>query len=104
MDVADVPGVVVARDDDEGVAVDPLEVRARHVVLVLEPEVVRSPEQMTMSGWNSFTSEIARSSRFASKYGPPQWRSERWAMRNRRSPSAIARSLRSTHLAVTPAV
>jgi hypothetical protein len=25
---------------------------------------------------------IARSARFGTKYGEPQWRSERWAMRN----------------------
>ena len=50
----------------------------------LKPKVVRSPEQTTMSGWSSLTSEIARSSRFGSKYGPPQCRSERWAMRNGR--------------------
>ena len=38
MDVADVARVVVARDDDERLAVDPVEVLARQLVLVLEPE------------------------------------------------------------------
>src|SRR5688500_8798273 len=61
----------------------------------LKPNVVRSPVQITMSGRSSFTSEMARSSRFGSKYVPPQWRSERWAIRNGRAAEAIARSLRS---------
>src|SRR3712207_4837203 len=45
----------------------------------LNPYVVRSPEQTTMSGSRSFTSLIARSSRLGTKCGPPQWRSEMWA-------------------------
>ena len=36
----------------------------------LNPNVVRSPEHTTMSGTRSLISEIARSSRAASKYGP----------------------------------
>src|SRR6187200_1597604 len=46
----------------------------------LKPNVVRSPEQTTRSGWRSLTSAIARSIRFGTKYGPPQWRSEMWAI------------------------
>ena len=42
----------------------------------LKPKVVRSPEQMTMSGPRSLISRIARSSRFGTKSGPPQWMSE----------------------------
>ena len=38
MDVADVARVVVPGDDDEGVAVDQVEVLARELVLVLEAE------------------------------------------------------------------
>ena len=38
MDVADVPRVVVPRDDDERVAVDLVEILARELVLVLEAE------------------------------------------------------------------
>ncbi len=37
-----------------------------------------------MSGCRSLTSLIARSSRFGSKYGPPQCRSEMWAITNAR--------------------
>src|SRR4051812_21119187 len=37
---------------------------------------------MTTSGSTSFTSLIARSSRFGTKYGPPQCRSESWAIVN----------------------
>ena len=46
-----------------------------------------------MSGRRSLISEIARSSRFTSKYGPPQWRSERCAIRNGRSLDGIVASL-----------
>ena len=63
VDVADVPGVVVARDDDELVAVEPLEVGLG--VGVLRPEAlrsVRSPEQITISGSSSLISVIARPS------------------------------------------
>ena len=35
---------------------------------------------MTISGCRSLISLIARSSRFGTKYGPPQWRSEIWAI------------------------
>src|SRR5215204_1816411 len=38
VDVADVPGVVVARDHDDGRALDPVEVLAREPVLLLEAE------------------------------------------------------------------
>ena len=38
MDVADVARVVIPGDDDEGVAVDQVEVLAREQVLVLEAE------------------------------------------------------------------
>ena len=54
----------------------------------LNPNVVRSPEQTTRSGSRSFTSAIARSIRLGTKYGPPQCRSEMWAIVNW-SPAAI---------------
>jgi hypothetical protein len=38
VDVADVPRVVVAGDDDEGVAIDPVDVLTCRQVLVSEPE------------------------------------------------------------------
>ena len=57
----------------------------------LKPNVVRSPEQTTMSGASSLISPIARSSRFGSKYGPPQWRSEMCAMRKTPSMAAVLR-------------
>ena len=57
----------------------------------LNPNVVRSPEQTTTSGCSSLISEIARSSRFGTKYGPPQWRSESWAMTKDSAAAAIAR-------------
>src|SRR5205085_5467673 len=38
VDVADIPGVVVARDHDERLALDPVEVALRGRVLLLEPE------------------------------------------------------------------
>src|SRR5919198_6474475 len=45
-----------------------------------KPNVVRSPEQITISGPSSLISLIARSSRFGTKSGPPQWMSEVWAI------------------------
>ena len=35
-----------------------------------------------MSGSSSLISMIARSARFGTKYGEPQWRSEKWAILN----------------------
>src|SRR6059058_738972 len=46
----------------------------------LNPNVVRSPEQITRLGSRSLISLIARSSRFGTKSGPPQWMSEMWAI------------------------
>ena len=87
VDVADVARVVVARDDDERVAVDAGRgTRRASWYSCLKPNVVRSPEQTTMSGWSSLISAIARSSRVASKYGPPQWRSRSGRSGRRRSP------------------
>ena len=94
VDVADVAGVVVPGTTTNESQLMRSRYERATWYSCLNPKVVRSPEQITTSGSNSFTSEIARSRRFASKYGPPQWRSERWAMRNRRSPSAIVHSLR----------
>src|SRR5579859_381902 len=48
----------------------------------LNPCVVRSPETMTTSGTSSFTSAIARSSRFGKKNCVPQCRSESWTSVN----------------------
>src|SRR5439155_25467013 len=48
----------------------------------LKPNVVRSPEQTTRSGRMSLISLIARSSSVGTKYGPPQCRSEMWAIVN----------------------
>ena len=72
VDVADVARVVVSRDDDQ----------CSHSILsryafasaysCWKPNVVRSPEQMTMSGSSSLISMIARSARFGTKYGEPQ--------------------------------
>jgi hypothetical protein len=42
--------------------------------------VVRSPEQITISGPSSLISLIARSSKFGTKSGPPQWMSEMCAI------------------------
>jgi hypothetical protein len=46
----------------------------------LKPNVVRSPEQTTMSGSMSLTSVIARSSRFGRKNCVPQCMSEIWTI------------------------
>ena len=48
----------------------------------LKPNVVRSPEQITIAGSSSLISEIARSIRLGTKFGSPQWMSERWAIVN----------------------
>src|SRR5512133_1002885 len=58
----------------------------------LKPNVVRSPEQTTRSGERSLISEIARSIRLGTKYGPPQWRSEMCAIVSR-SAAAMRPSL-----------
>ena len=46
----------------------------------LKPNVVRSPEQMTMSGHIALMSAIARSIRSGTKCASPQWMSDRWAI------------------------
>ena len=48
----------------------------------LNPNVVRSPEQITRFGLSSLISMIARSIRFGTKSGPPQWMSEMCAIVN----------------------
>src|SRR4051795_7752214 len=53
------------------------------------PKVVRSPDTITTSGSRSFTSMIARSIRFGTKYGEPQCRSEMCAIVNARGTGAI---------------
>ena len=86
VDVADVPRVVVARDHDQRVAVDAVEVLPRQRVLVPEAEgrqVARADDDVRA---RSFTSLIARSSRFGSKYASPQCRSEMWAITVSRPP------------------
>src|ERR687887_2788001 len=52
-----------------------------------KPNVVRSPEQTTTSGSRSLISSMARSRRLGTKYGPPQCKSEIWAIR--KQPSCI---------------
>src|SRR5689334_21226371 len=53
------------------------------------PNVVRSPDTITTSGSRSFTSMIARSIRFGTKYGEPQCRPEMCAIVNGRGTGAI---------------
>src|SRR5262245_64318272 len=48
---------------------------------------------MTMSGWRSLISPIARSIRLGMKCGPPQWMSEMCAIVNVRSAAGIGRSV-----------
>src|SRR5262245_52330923 len=70
----------------------------------LNPNVVRSPEQTTRFGSRSFTSEIARSIRFGTKYGPPQWRSEMWAMVKRSATAMAGKSRVSGPLGILTAL
>ena len=93
VDVADVPRVVVAGDDDERLALDPVEVlAARCAYSSLKPKIVRSPEQTTTCGSSSLISAIARSSRLGTKCGSPQCRSEMWAIVNAGRPSLLIRA------------
>src|SRR6266545_6052552 len=48
VDVTHVPRIVVPGDDDDALALDPVEIGLGLPVLLLEPKVVRSPEQTTM--------------------------------------------------------
>src|SRR5690349_23570354 len=59
----------------------------------LNPCEVRSPEMTTTSGWSSFVSAIARSSRLGRKNCWPQWRSDSWTIVKGRSEPSIRRSL-----------
>src|SRR6478672_8802957 len=71
----------------------------------LKPKVVRSPEQTTRSGCMSLISLIARSSSVGTKCGPPQCRSEIWAMLNAPlSTPAMARSVKTRALRPVQAV
>src|SRR2546421_10748947 len=60
----------------------------------LKPNVVRSPVHTASSGCMSLISLIARSSSVGTKCGPPQWRSEMWAIRNAPFAPGMRRSLR----------
>ena len=75
-DVAHVPRVVVAGNDDHPLAGHAVQVVARRLVLRPQAVPVRSPETTTTSGPSSLISTIARSSRLGTKKGEPQWRSE----------------------------
>src|SRR5690349_14071937 len=59
----------------------------------LNPCEVRSPETTTTSGWSSFVSAIARSSRLGRKNCWPQCRSDSWTIVKGRSEPSIRRSL-----------
>jgi hypothetical protein len=76
VDVADVAGIMVPWNDDNGLAVDPVEVVLGERVLLLEPER------------GQVTSVIARSRRFGRKNCVPQCRSEIWMIVN--VPSRVA--------------
>ena len=101
VDVADVARVVVAGDDDDRRRTRACRgTRLACSYSCLKPNVVRSPEQTTMSGSRSLISLIARSSRLGHEVGPPQWRSERCAIVNvvPSDGAAMRRSIRTVRL------
>ena len=80
--VADVPRVVVAGDDHEGLALDLVEVALRLVVLLLEAEgrqVARADDEVWLHLVDLGDRPVQR---LGTKCAPPQWMSEMCAILN----------------------
>src|SRR5215204_2480767 len=69
----------------------------------LKPNVVRSPEQTTIWGSISLISAIARSIRLGTKFGSPQWMSDRCAIVKVLPSRAMGRSVGRPRLPVPSA-
>ena len=90
VDVADVARVVVPGDDDERLALDPVEVALRLDVLVLEPEgrqVAGADDDVRIQVVDLADRPLHQE---GTKYWPPQWRSERCAIWTWSSPARHA--------------
>ena len=94
VDVADVSRVVVAGNDDEVLAVEPVEVALGLGVLLLEAEgreVAGADDDVRLELVDLHDRPLGR---LGTKYGDPQWRSEIWAIRKSRgSHRSVRRSV-----------